>query len=68
MGVAGVKSEAEFRTELIEWIVKMRKTPGWEDYASSALAHYVALLPWMKLNSGVKQAMSAGHSVGEPTP
>lgn len=58
--MAGVReADVEFRKTLIEWILKMRKTPGWEDYASSALAQYAASMPWLRLNAGVKAAIEA---------
>ena len=50
-------AQSDLRKRLIEWILKMRNTPGWEDYASDALKRYAAQMPWLRLNAGVKEAM-----------
>lgn len=45
------------RARLIAWILEMRGTD--EEYARYALQQYGAMLPWMRLNAGVREAMNA---------
>jgi len=45
------------RTQLITHIMRMKQVDP--DYARTALAWYVAMLPWLDLNNGVREAMKA---------
>lgn len=49
------------RARLIAWILEMRGTD--EEYARYALQQYGAMLPWMRLNAGVREAMNAMRDV-----
>lgn len=43
------------REQLIVWILEMKQLDP--DYARTALAWYVSMLPWLNLNAGVGAAL-----------
>ena len=44
------------REDYIQWLIKMQRTPGWQEYGEAIVARYDKTLPWLDLAAGVEEA------------
>jgi hypothetical protein len=58
-----VKQPRDLRQEIIKRVIEMkngnRKCSPQPDAARAELAHFVALLPWLELATGVREALKS---------